>query len=68
MEQLYSYIPYSIRSTVADEYIHRILCSRKKNRSGSTPYAIKEIERKRISVKRENKELKENEQDIHNHR
>lgn len=41
MEQLYSYIPYAIRATVADEYMHRVVCSRKKNRSGSTPYANK---------------------------
>lgn len=41
MEQLYSYITYGIRATVADEYMHRVVCSRKKNRSGSTPYANK---------------------------
>ena len=52
MEQLYSYIPYAIRATVADEYMHRILCSRKKNRSGSTQY-----ENKR-NRKRENKHNK----------
>lgn len=52
MEQLYSYIPYSIRSTVADEYIHRISCSRKKNRSGSTPYANKRNRKKKNKRKK----------------
>jgi len=41
MEQLYSYIPFAILATVADEYMHRVVCARKKNRSGSTPYANK---------------------------
>lgn len=41
MEQFTDYIPFAIRDTVADEYMHRVVCSRKKNRSGSTPYANK---------------------------
>lgn len=52
MEQFYSYISYSIRSTVADEYLHRILCSRKKNRSGSTPYANKRNRKKKNKHKK----------------
>lgn len=52
MEQFYSYIPYSIRGTVADEYLHRILCSRKKNRSGSTPYANKRNRKKKNKHKK----------------
>lgn len=52
MEQFYSYIPYGIRSTVADEYLHRILCSRKKNRSGSTPYANKRNRKKKNKHKK----------------
>lgn len=41
MEQFSNYIPFAIRSTVADEYLHRIVCAPEKNRSGSTPYANK---------------------------
>lgn len=52
MEQFYNYIPFAIRATVADEYLHRVVCAPKKNRSGSTPYANK---RKR---KRKNKHNK----------
>ena len=54
MEQFYSYIPYGIRSTVGDKYLHRILCSYKKNRSGSTPYVNKR------NRKRKNKRKKRN--------
>lgn len=41
MEQFTDYIPFAIRATVADEYLHRVVCAHKKNRSGSTPYANK---------------------------
>lgn len=54
MEQFYSYIPYGIRGTVADEYLHRILCSRKRIVVVQRPTQIREIERKRINIKREN--------------
>ena len=56
MEQFYSYIPFAIRATVADEYLHRILCSRKKNRSGSTPY----VNKRNRNRKRKNKRKKRN--------
>ena len=51
MEQFYNYIPFAIRSTVADEYLHRIVCAPKKNRSGSTPYANKRKRSERINLK-----------------
>lgn len=52
MGQFFDYIPFVIRPAVADEYLHRVICAPKKNRSGSTPYADK---RKR---KRKNKHKK----------
>ena len=52
MEQFFDYIPFGIRATVADEYLHRILCSRKKNRSGSTPYANKRNRKRKNKPKR----------------
>lgn len=49
MEQFTDYIPFAIRPAVADEYLHRVVCVPKKNRSGSTPYANKR------NMKRKNK-------------
>lgn len=37
MGQFFDYIPFAIRS----EYMHKVICEYKKNRSGSTPYANK---------------------------
>lgn len=41
MEQFYNYISFALRPDFADEYLHRVVCAPKKNRSGSTPYANK---------------------------
>lgn len=32
---------FVLRPSFADEYLHRVVCAPKKNRSGSTPYANK---------------------------
>lgn len=52
MGQFFDYIPFAIRATVADEYLYRISCSRKKNRSGSTPYANKRNRKRKNKPKR----------------
>ena len=49
MEHFFDYIPFIIRPNVADEYLHKVICAPKKNRSGSTPYANKR------NMKRKNK-------------
>lgn len=41
MGKFYNYITFALRPDFADEYLHRVVCAPKKNRSGSTPYANK---------------------------
>lgn len=47
MEQFYNYISFALRPYFADEYLHRVVCAHKKNRSGSTPYANKRNRKRR---------------------
>ena len=52
MEQFTDYIPFIIRPNVADEYLNRVVCAPKKNRSGSTPYANKRNRKKKNKHKK----------------
>ena len=52
MEHFFDYIPFIIRPNVADEYLHKIICAPKKNRSGSTPYANKRNRKRKNKHKR----------------
>lgn len=52
MEQFTDYIQFIIRPNVADEYLHRVVCASKKNRSGSTPYTNKRKRKRKNKPKR----------------
>jgi len=52
MEQFSNYIPFIIRPNVEDEYLRRVVCASKKNRSGSTPYANKRKRKRKNKPKR----------------
>lgn len=44
-EQFFTEVPmarmFVLQPSFVDEYLHRVVCAPKKNRSGSTPYANK---------------------------
>lgn len=52
MEEFTDYIPFIIRPNVEDEYLRKVICAPKKNRSGSTPYANKRNRKRKNKHKR----------------
>lgn len=43
---------FELRPDFADEYMHRVVCAPKKNRSGSTPYANKRNRKRKNKYKK----------------